>query len=66
MTANTLGSTTENVHLGELCKLGSPEGAEKLPSTAITGEMADVRSQIVNTCPWAGIDMGALPEESGK
>lgn len=65
MTTNTPESPIGTVLLEELCKLGSPVGVGSTPPTAISSETTYTLGQIVNTCPWAGIDMGA-PEESGK
>lgn len=66
MTANTPQPNTENVHLGELCKVDGCKGTDTLLSPPIAGDVTDVIRKVVNSCPWAGIDMGTLPEESGE
>lgn len=66
MTVNQPTSIPDGVHLGELCKVEGAKGTDTLSSTPIPKYLADVRGPILNACPWAGIDMGALPEESGK
>lgn len=69
MDTNHLESDAGTVPLVELARVTSTEAAkrpETTPPTPVADGRAAARTETARVCEWAFIDMGALPEESGK